>query len=189
MMMWSSHSDSYIPWFSPCLPQLEVDPPAFVPEQHCCCCTSSLTLPLVQSQILLEPVSLFYTRRSTRKMMYFTRSKESAQVMQESLVREAPDFPSSLVPSFLFTVGSSSKALWYERSYDTVLEMSQTSHITSQPPLMKRLSAKALCCASGMLSAFQVQYVWFLITKDTTDCLFNNIKVGCLKSFIWFTVF
>lgn len=46
---WNKQGKLNMPLFSPCLPPAEVDPPVFVPEQHCCCMLY-LTLPYRQSE-------------------------------------------------------------------------------------------------------------------------------------------
>ncbi len=121
----------------------------------------------------LGSISFFNTETCSRKMMYFTRWPPNSQLRLcrsvWSVWARSWLYFLTCTP-FLFTIGGSSKALWYKRSYNTVLEMSETSHITSQPPLMKRLLAKALCCASGMLFVFLMYYirVYFLQNVQLT---------------------
>lgn len=150
IMYLTDYSESYIPWFFPCLPPPEVDPPVFVPEQHCCCCTSFLILPSVQrpnKNPTLCAQCPFSTPKAAagngfRAAFYLMQRVSSGGAGVSGQTSSRLSFLTCT--SFLFTAGGSSKALWYKRSYNTVLEMSQTSHTTSQPLLMKRLSAKAL---------------------------------------------
>lgn len=105
----------------------------------------------------VNTISLFHTKRSGRKMMCFTWSKESAQ---EGLIREAPDFPFPPAPPFYSLLGSVQR-LCDIKGHTTQCWKCHTHHTSlhSHHRWKDYWHYKALCCALGMFSAFWLQYV------------------------------